>query len=230
MKLDPDKSFQTTLISADFGDAYTETCIQHVQESISKIGSIIGLDEDYTILMRELIQLVFTNCYFFTPLGLYRQTRGMPMGDVSSRDALDIDLTTSEFEILSSLSSISLKVHLYCRLVDDISIVVQGSFPGVRELIYLLASEYPNMPLNVGISLGYSRFLDLHVNLKSLRIMDFMRINLFIPWPTKNIPPIVILPEAPTLLKTTNIPLFPISSIVPIPAAQNLKMLTIISR
>ena len=163
LKLDSENYLKTTLVTADFGDAYTETCISHVQNSISNIGKIIGIDVEKIMLMRKLVQLVFSNCYFFTPSGLFRQTRGMPMGDVSSRDALDLDLTNSEFQILSSLSSISLNIHLYCRLVDDISVVVQGNFRGVRDLLDLMVLHYPNMPLNFQISFGYSRFLDLHI-------------------------------------------------------------------
>ena len=85
------------------------------------------------------------------------------MGDVSSRDSLDIDLTNSEFKILSSISDLALNVHLYCRLVDDISAVVQGEFTEVVSLVELMASNYPDMPLNVQLSFGYSRFLDLHI-------------------------------------------------------------------
>ena len=163
LKLDPVKSFKTTLLTADFGDAYTETSILHLQDSVSKIGQIIGFCTEKIELMKTLIDLVFSNSYFFTPFGLYRQTLGMPMGDVSSRDSLDLDLVNSEFQILSCISTISLDVHLYCRLVDDISVVSQGDFEGVRELIKLMASNYPKMPLNFQLSFGYSRFLDLHI-------------------------------------------------------------------
>ena len=163
LNLDSSKAFQTTLITADFGDAYTETCIGHLQDSISSIGKIIGFESEKIELLKTLINLVFSNCYFFTPYGLYRQTRGMPMGDVSSRDSLDTDLTNSEYRIMSSLSSLSLNVHLYCRLVDDISVIVQGPFGGVRELLELMAFQYPKMPLNCQLSFGYSRFLDLHI-------------------------------------------------------------------
>ena len=41
--------------------------------------------------------------------------------------------------------------------------VSQGDFNGVRELLKLMASNYPNMPLNCQLSFGYSRFLDLHI-------------------------------------------------------------------
>ena len=61
------------------------------------------------------------------------------------------------------MSKISLNVHLYCRLVDDISVIVQGDFAEVVSLVELMAAKYPQMPLNVQISFGYSRFLDLHI-------------------------------------------------------------------
>ena len=163
LKMDPEKMLKTALISADFGDAYTETGIKLIQKSVTEIGEIIGADTEKIDLIRRLVELVFSNCYFFTPFGLFRQTRGMPMGDVSSRDSLDIDLTNSEFKILSELSKSILKVHLYCRLVDDVSAIVQGEFSDIVALIQLMASKYPKMPLNVQISYGYSRFLDLHI-------------------------------------------------------------------
>ena len=43
-------------------------------------------------LITSLVELVFRNCYFKTPYGIYGQTKSMPMGDYSSRDNLDIDL------------------------------------------------------------------------------------------------------------------------------------------
>ena len=85
VKLNPQKMMQTTLITADFGDAFTETGIDRLQQSISFIGAILGLELSVIDLMRKLVKLVFTNCYFYTPHGLYRQSRGMPMGDYSSR-------------------------------------------------------------------------------------------------------------------------------------------------
>ena len=85
LRLDSSKMMMTTLISADFGDAYTETGISGLQESIRRIGSLIGVETFEIDLMLKLVQLVFSNCYFYTPYGLYRQTRGMPMGDYSSR-------------------------------------------------------------------------------------------------------------------------------------------------
>ena len=163
IRLDSSKIFQTTLLTADFGDAYTETSIEHVQNSVSNIGLILKTCDEKISLVKILIKLVFSNCYFFTPYGLYRQSRGMPMGDVSSRDALDTDLVYSEYHIMSKLSSLVSNVHLYCRLVDDISVVLQGGFSGVRDLLALMALEYPRMPLNCQISFGYSRFLDLHI-------------------------------------------------------------------
>ena len=149
MKLEPENILKTTLLTADFGDAYTETGILHIQNSVSEIGKIISWESEKIDLMKKLVNLVFSNCYFFTPNGLFKQTRGMPMGDVSSRDSLDIDLANSEFQIISVFSSLSIRVHLYCRLVDDISAIVQGDFSGVISLIELMASKYPPMPLNL---------------------------------------------------------------------------------
>ena len=51
-------------------------------------------------------------------------------------------------------------VHLYCRLVDDISVITQGPFSQVVKLLELFAAKYPaQMPLNCQLSFGYSRFL-----------------------------------------------------------------------
>ena len=154
---------KTTLITADFGDAYTETSIPGLQKSISVIGNIFGYGNEYITLMQKMVKLVFTNCVFYTPTGLYRQTKGMPMGDFSSRDSLDIVLTRSELNIINFSRSIPLGIHLFCRLVDDISVLCQGDFEQVRILISTIARNYPNMPLNFQISFGYSRFLDLHI-------------------------------------------------------------------
>ena len=163
LRLDRSKMMQTTFLSADFGDAYTETGISSLQASIRLIGEKIGVDYHEIDLMVKLVNLVFSNCYFFTPFGLYKQTRGMPMGDYSSRDSLDLHLVKSEYEILLELSKLSSSIHLYCRLVDDISVIIQGDFSTVRLVLQKMSLCYPQMPLNIQISFGYSRYLDLHM-------------------------------------------------------------------
>ena len=40
-------------------------------------------------------------------------------------DSLDLDLTRSEYEIITLVRALPLKIHLYARLVDDISIIAQ---------------------------------------------------------------------------------------------------------
>ena len=164
LKLDSSKFSKTILLTADFSDAFTETQIPRLQESISVIGYLLGYASTKTDLIVKMVSLVFSNCYFSTPFGLYRQSKGMPMGDYSSRDALDVDLTRSEYEIISQLSTLPLEVHLYCRLVDDISIISQGNFQDVIRLVEIMGERYPTMPLNLQVSFNYSRFLDLKIN------------------------------------------------------------------
>ena len=91
-----------------------------------------------------------------------RQTQGFPMGGHSSREGLDNILLSSEFDILSNLLDTNL--HHYVRLVDDISLAINGEFYSVRRIVHDMARFYPKaMPLNVQISFGYSHFLDSHV-------------------------------------------------------------------
>jgi len=55
-------------------------------------------------------------------------------------------------------------------MVDDLSTAVKGDFSNVRKMITLFSEAYPDsMPLNIQISFGYSRFLDMHIfkNLKN---------------------------------------------------------------
>ena len=60
--------------------------------------------------------------------------------------------------------NLSLKIHLFCRLVDDISLIVQGQFSEIPNVLEIMASKFPKkMPLNCQNSSGYSRFLDLHI-------------------------------------------------------------------
>ena len=128
IKLNPGMCFETSLISADFSDAYTATGIEHLKKSILKVTNLVKYEKSHAELIVKLVDLVFLNCFFYTPYGLYRQSKGMPMGDYSSRDSLDVDLCFSEYEIINSIENAFLKVHLYCRLVEDISAVVQGPF------------------------------------------------------------------------------------------------------
>ena len=163
LNLDSDLYSRTFLVSADFSDAFTETQVPRLQESISVTGHLLGYEKSKIDLMRTLVELVFSNCYFCTPFGLFRQTRGMPMGDYSSRDSLDLDLTRSEYEIITLVMDLPLKIHLYVRLVDDISIIAQGEFSDLIILLNIISERYPSMPLNLQISFAYSRFLDLHI-------------------------------------------------------------------
>ena len=76
---------------------------------------------------------------------------------------MDVDLSRSEYDILLELTDISSSLHLYSRLVDDISVIMQGEFSDVRKVLETMATYYPKMPLNIQIRYGYSRFLDLHL-------------------------------------------------------------------
>ena len=95
-------TMKTTLISLDFEDAYTNTSVENIQESVREITSILGLEPDHEELIVNLLDLVFKNSYFYTPSGLFKQTRGMPMGDVSFKDALDVSLIFREYKILKN--------------------------------------------------------------------------------------------------------------------------------
>ena len=125
------------------------TQIPRLKESISVVGNLVDYSKQKIDLLNNLVGLVFENCYFITPSGLYRQSKGMPMGDYSSRDSLDLDLTRSEYEILSLVAKKDLKIHLYTRLVDDLSIIGQGDIKEVFELLDVMSKRYPCMPLNV---------------------------------------------------------------------------------
>ena len=84
------------------------------------------------------------------------------MGGHSSREGLDNILLAGEFDLLTKLVNTSL--IYYYRLVDDISIALNGNFASVRKLLSEMAKVYPRaMPLNIQISFGYSHFLDSHV-------------------------------------------------------------------
>ena len=104
IQLDSKLFLQTCLISSDFSDAYTETGVERLKSSVRSVGDLIGYEHDHVDLIEKLIDLVFLNCYLYTP---YRQTKGMPMGDYISRDALDLDLTKSEFEIMNCFHTLS---------------------------------------------------------------------------------------------------------------------------
>ena len=151
-----------TLVSGDFSDAYTKSRLIDLQESIKKLGHLAGWPQPKVVLANELSKLVFENCYFETPSGIMRQSQGFPMGGHSSREGLDTILLSSEFEILSNI--IDKNLHHYVRLVDDISLAINGPFHSVRIVLQEMARFYPTaMPLNVQISFGYSHFLDSHV-------------------------------------------------------------------
>ena len=152
-----------TLISGDFSDAYTKSSLHDLHASISKLGTLSKWPVHKVNLAKKLAELVFENCYFETPSGILKQTQGFPMGGHSSREGLDNILLSSEVELLSS--PLRKALLSFYRMVDDISLVLDGPFSNVRDLLDKMAEVYPQkMPLNIQISFGYSHFLDSHVH------------------------------------------------------------------
>ena len=153
-----------TILSADFADAYTQSELTDLQKAIKKLGGVVNWSSRKISLSNKLAALVFNNCYFETPSGIHRQSRGFPMGGHSSREGLDTILLASEIDLLS-LEEVNDKVQFYYRLVDDISLATNSKFFQVNNLIELMCSKYPSsMPLNFQVSFGYSHFLYLHVS------------------------------------------------------------------
>ena len=113
---------QNTLISGDFSDAFTKSSLCDLQGSISKLGQIAGWSSSKISLAKKLAKLVFENCFFETPRGIFRQSQGFPMGGHSSREGLDNILLSGEVDLLCS--SIKTSLLYYYRLVDDISVTV----------------------------------------------------------------------------------------------------------
>ena len=151
-----------TLVSGDFSDAYTKSSLMDLQNAIKKLGLLVGWDQSLIGLSLKLACLVFENCYFVTPAGVMQQLNGFPMGGHCSREGLDTILLSSEIEICKNSNGSILQ---YVRLVDDISLVVKGCFNDVRDMLIKMSIHYPNtMPLNIQISFGLSRYLDVRVS------------------------------------------------------------------
>ena len=157
-------SFSSTFIlSADFSDAYTLSIRKRLQESLNYLGQMLDYQTEHISLIMGLVDLVFDNVFFFSIFGLQRSTRGYPMGGHASRDALDIDLLRSELELLAGITLQCSTIHYFGRMVDDISIIMQGSFDDMIKILISMATIYPDMPLNVQISQNYSKFLDMNL-------------------------------------------------------------------
>ena len=151
-----------TLISGDVSDAYTKSNLSDFESSLRKLSSLINWPSSKTTLAMKLAKLVFDNCFFETPDGIMKQHQGFPMGGHSSREGLDNILLSCELEILDS--TVAENLLYYYRMVDDISTAVEGDFTHVKSLVQQLAKSYPkDMPLNIQISFGYSKYLDSHV-------------------------------------------------------------------
>ena len=162
VKFDRSSWSLNTLLSGDFSDAYTKSSLVDLQASIFKLGHIVGWLEPKIVLAQKLSKLVFENCFFEAPSGILRQTQGFPMGGHSSREGLDNILLAGEFDLLCS--SVNSNLLHYYRLVDDISLAINGEFGFIRRILDSMSKTYPKaMPLNVQISFGYSHFLDSHV-------------------------------------------------------------------
>ena len=181
-------SFSSTfLLSADFSDAYTLSIRKRLQESIGYLGQMLSYQHEHIALIVGLVDLVFDNVFFFSIFGLQRSTRGYPMGGHASRDALDIDLLRSEIELLSGIMLQCSTIHYYGRMVDDISIIIQGSFDDMTKVLIKMATTYPNMPLNVQISQNFSKFLDMNIyNFRNKDDDDFYNLTTTLSWKTQN--------------------------------------------
>ena len=153
----------TYIITADFSDAYTLSLRGRLQESINVLGQALDYSYEHIAVMIGLVNLVFDNVFFYTIYGLQRSTKGFPMGGHASRDALDIDLVRSEIELLACLVLDSSRILIYGRMVDDVSVVLQGSHDDMTRVLIRMATTYPNMPLNVQISQIYGKFLDMNI-------------------------------------------------------------------
>ena len=166
-----------TILSGDFSDAYTQSRLNDLHSSISKLGSIVNWGKEKINLGNKLSKLVFENCYFLTSNGIMQQTKGFPMGGHCSREGLDTILLSREIEICKNDNNSLLN---YVRLVDDISIVVYGDFDEVKNIIGKMAKNYPeSMPLNIQISCGFSRYLDVKLNkMLSLKEINEISVNL----------------------------------------------------
>ena len=182
------ESFSSTyLVSADFSDAYTLSLRLRLQESINLLGNMLDYTTSHISLMIGLVNIVFDNVYFFSIFGLQRSTKGYPMGGHSSRDALDIDLLRSEIELLSTITLHSAKIHYYGRMVDDVSVVLQGSYDDLTKVLITMATTYPNMPLNVQISQNFSKFLDMNVfNFIDVEHEDSYKLTTTLSWKKQN--------------------------------------------
>ena len=109
------------------------------------------------------------------------------MGGYASRDALDIDLLRSEIELLSGIILQSSTIHYYGRMVDDISIIMQGSFDDMTKMLIKMATTYPNMPLNVQISQHFSKFLDMNTfNFINNENTESYKITTTLSWKKQN--------------------------------------------
>ena len=163
-------------------------CIRkRLQESIGYLGQMLCYQHEHIALIVGLVDLVFDNVFFFSIFGLQRSTRGYPMGGHASRDALDIDLLRSEIELLSGIMLQCSTIHYYGRMVDDISIIIQGSFDDMTKVLIKMATTYPNMPLNVQISQNFSKFLDMNIyNFRNKDEDDFYNLTSTLSWKTQN--------------------------------------------
>ena len=124
---------QSWIAGEMFSDAYTESSIFDLIDSISKLGNLINWSKEKVSLARKLAGLVFENCYFETPNGIMQQTQGFPMGGHSSREGLDNILLSRELDLLSGPSKQCLLS--YYRMVDDISIILNGPFTSIMDLL-----------------------------------------------------------------------------------------------
>ena len=101
LNLESDKFSKTFLISADFSDAFTETPIPRLQESISVIGYILKYQKPVFGLMIALID------YFCKPSGLFSQSKGVPTGSFIMNDIFRALIKPSKFNHMEPI------LHLY---------------------------------------------------------------------------------------------------------------------
>ena len=144
--------FSTLLITSDFKDAFTNANLAQLINGITKAGAWLKYNKDRITTMIKLAKLIIPLCTFLVPQGVVQSHDGYPIGGHSSCECLNLNLLVCEFQTIMSFTDTDDCLRSFCRLVDDVSYIFQGTFGSIINTLCKIVKGYPAMELNVQIS------------------------------------------------------------------------------
>jgi len=151
------------LVSFDVTSLFTNVPITPLLEALEILFKSNGYDDDETKTLLELCNLCVSNNLFLFNNKVYELTEGLPMGSSLSPIFSNIFMDFLETK-LNENPFFKRVVAFYCRYVDDIFCIINGSREDINSLLEIMNSLFPTIKFTVEHETnGKLPFLDLFI-------------------------------------------------------------------